>query len=282
MDDRRADADTADYFELFELAKKAARVAATIHRQGMGLTHEVATKSSRTDLVTEIDRESELAIVHTLLEARPDDAILGEEGAARQGRSGVRWVIDPLDGTVNYVYGYPAFAVSICAEIAGKYRVGVVHDSFHDHVYGAILGHGATCNGRSLTVSAASELPEALLSTGFGYDAAMRARQAQIAATILPRARDIRRSGSAAIDLCHLAAGQIDGYYETGLNAWDYAAGGVIATAAGARVAAFFSETGLRPLIVAGNLLLVEKLLDVLGEIGVIKRHEAQVDLWGS
>jgi myo-inositol-1(or 4)-monophosphatase len=269
-----------DLHALFTLAKEAAALGAAIHREGLTATHTVKTKSSRTDLVTEIDKEAERTIVKALLAARPDDAIVAEEGSAREGTSGVRWVIDPLDGTVNYVYGYPAFAVSICAEIDGKYRVGVVHDSFHGRVYGGIIDEVATRDGVPLQVTSATELADALLGTGFSYNAETRGWQARKVAQVLPRARDIRRSGSAAIDLCLLAAGQIDGYYETGLNAWDYAAGGVIATAAGARVLAFFPKAGPAPLIVAANPVLVGKLLDLLGEIGVINPNEGHVELW--
>lgn len=269
-----------DLYALFTLAKDAAAVAAAIHREGMNATHTVNTKSSRTDLVTEVDKEAEIAIVKAILEARPDDAIVAEEGSAREGSTGVRWVIDPLDGTVNYVYGYPGFAVSICAEIDGTYRVGVVHDSFHGRVYGGIIDRVATCDGVPLKVASGGELADALLSTGFSYNAEVRSWQAQKVAQVLPRARDIRRSGSAAIDLCLLAAGQIDGYYEAGLNAWDYAAGGVIATAAGARVLTFFPKTGPAPLIVAANPVLAAKLVDLLSEIGAIHPNEARLELW--
>ena len=270
-----------DLFELLTLAKQTAALGAAIHREGMGAEHRVATKSTRTDLVTEIDREAENTMVKALVKARPDDAIVAEEGSARDGKTGVRWIIDPLDGTVNYVYGYPAFAVSICAEVDGKYRVGVVHDSFHGRVYAGILGHGANCDGVPIRVNPVAELSDALLGTGFSYHAAARARQGEQLARVLPRARDIRRSGSAAIDLCLLATGQIDAYYEAGLNPWDYAAGGVIATEAGARVMAFFPKSGPVPLIVAGNPRISEKLFDLLSEIGAIDPCEAQVKLWG-
>ena len=148
----------------------------------------------------------------------------------------MRWVIDPLDGTTNYVYGYPAFAVSIAVEIDGRPQIGVVHDSSSGHVYRAISGFGAVCDERPLRVREQPDLAKALVATGFSYEAAQRERQGLVVAQLLSRVRDLRRGGSAALDLCHVAAGHVDAYWETGLAPWDYAAGLVIAREAGAEV----------------------------------------------
>jgi myo-inositol-1(or 4)-monophosphatase len=186
---RPAGLPAVDLHALLALAKDTAALAAAIHREKLGTVHRVGTKSSRTDIITEVDREAEQVIVGALAKARPDDAIVAEEGSARQGTSGIRWLVDPLDGSVNYVYGYPAFSVSIGVEVDGQPRVGVVHDSFYGRVYSAVIGRGAICDGVPLAVSQVEELPDALLATGFGYDADVRAWQAQKLARVLPRVR---------------------------------------------------------------------------------------------
>ncbi|MDQ6909475.1 MAG: inositol monophosphatase [Actinomycetota bacterium] len=196
----------------------------------------VGTKTSATDMVTEIDRASEGFIVKGLIERRPDDGILGEEGASREGTTGLRWVIDPLDGTTNYLYGLPAFAVSIAVELDGRAVVGVVADPSRDETFTAIEGGGAHRNGNPITVSGATDLPTALVATGFGYRRDQRARQARVLTEVLPAVRDVRRFGSAALDLCWVACGRLDAYYEVGIQHWDVAAGGLIALEAGAHV----------------------------------------------
>jgi myo-inositol-1(or 4)-monophosphatase len=196
----------------------------------------VDTKTSATDMVTEIDRASEAFIVKALIEGRPDDGILGEEGASREGTTGLRWVIDPLDGTTNYLYGLPAFAVSIAAELDGRAVVGVVADPSHNETFTATEGGGAFRNGSPIAVSGASDLATALIATGFGYRRDQRARQARVLTEVLPAVRDVRRFGSAALDLCSVACGRLDAYYEVGIQHWDVAAGGLIASEAGAHV----------------------------------------------
>jgi myo-inositol-1(or 4)-monophosphatase len=186
-------------------------------------------------LVTEIDRASEALIVSGLREARPGDAIVGEEGTADPGTSGVRWLVDPLDGTTNYLYGYRAFAVSIAAEIDDKVVVGVVADASNGEVFTAVRGAGAHCDGRALQMADHVDLATALVGTGFSYLAERRARQARVLTAVLPAVRDIRRGGSAALDLCWLAAGRLDAFYEKGLGPWDSAAGLLVAIEAGAR-----------------------------------------------
>ncbi|QCX80778.1 Inositol-1-monophosphatase [Streptomyces sp. YIM 121038] len=222
---------------LLELAVRAARTAGDLLLEGAASgPPEVRTKSSATDLVTAFDRASEERVVEVLTAARPDDGILGEEGGERPGRSGVRWVIDPLDGTANFVSGYPAFVVSVAAERDGRTEVGVVHDPSRRETFTAVRGRGAARDGRALTVSGPDRLEQALVSTGFSSDPAARARQAALAAQVVRHVRDIRSSGSAALDLCWVAAGRLGAYYESGTRLWDRAAGVLIAEEAGAWV----------------------------------------------
>lgn len=196
----------------------------------------VSTKSSATDPVTEVDREVEALLVAALLAARPDDGVVGEEGADRTGSSGVRWLVDPIDGTVNFLYGIPGCNVSVAAEHGGRIVAGAVVDPLHDDVFAAARGHGATRNGTPIACTTVAEPALALVGTGFGYDPERRRRQAEVLARVLPAVRDIRRVGAAAVDLCWVACGRLDGYYERGLQAWDWAAGGLVATEAGAVV----------------------------------------------
>jgi myo-inositol-1(or 4)-monophosphatase len=187
-------------------------------------------------MVTSMDRASERHIVDGIRAVRPDDAIVGEEGTADTGTSGVRWIIDPLDGTTNYLYALPAFAVSIAVEVDGEVVAGVVADPSHRETFAATLGGGATCNGKPITCSAATTLAHALVGTGFSYEPERRARQGAVVAQLLPRARDVRRFGAAALDLCWVACGRLDAFYERGLQRWDLEAGGLVAREAGAAV----------------------------------------------
>jgi myo-inositol-1(or 4)-monophosphatase len=230
-------ADVVDADDLLALAVDVAREAAALLTDGLSEARVVLhTKSTLTDLVTEYDRRSEQLIVERLLAVRPDDGILGEEGADRLGRSGVRWIIDPLDGTTNYLYGFPAFAVSIAAECDGTVVAGVVHDAARDECFTAALGGGALLDGQPIDCNVDPDLATALVGTGFSYDPGERRRQAEVVTQILPVVRDLRRAGAAAIDLCAVAAGRLDAFYERGLKIWDYAAGALIATEAGAWV----------------------------------------------
>jgi myo-inositol-1(or 4)-monophosphatase len=206
----------------------------------------IDTKSSPTDVVTEMDRRSEALITEWIRAIRPGDTVLGEEGGQTLGghddpdRARVRWVVDPLDGTVNYLYGLPDWAVSIAAEVDGKILAGVVEVPRFGETFTAMVGHGAWLHrdGRAIPLRCTSgiALGQALVGTGFGYDAARRRVQGEVVAALLPHVRDIRRGGSAAADLCSVAAGRMDAFYERGLNYWDYAAGGLIAREAGAQV----------------------------------------------
>jgi myo-inositol-1(or 4)-monophosphatase len=183
-----------------------------------------------------MDRAAERLIVDLLTAARPADGLLGEEGAARSGSSGVRWIIDPLDGTVNYLYGLPGWAVSVAAEVSGDVVAAAVAVPTWGATFTAVRGGGAWRGEDRLTGSACTDLSMALVATGFGYDADQRRRQAAAVAALLPRVRDIRRFGAAAADLCLVAAGQVDAYFERGLQPWDHAAGGLIAAEAGLAV----------------------------------------------
>ena len=229
-----------DLDALLDLATGLARDAGALLLDGRASARvdgaSVVTKTSATDLVSDMDRASEKLVVEGLARARPQDAILAEEGASREGSSGVRWVIDPLDGTTNYLYGHPAWGVSIAAEVDGKGVVGVVYDPTRDELFSGVVGRGAACNGEKVVPSEASDLSQSLVATGFSYLPERRARQARILATLLPAVRDIRRMGAATLDLCWVACGRVDAYYESGLQPWDLAAGAVIAAAAGARV----------------------------------------------
>ncbi|MGH9265798.1 MAG: inositol monophosphatase family protein [Acidimicrobiales bacterium] len=225
----------ADLHQLLDLAETLARSAGDLLLEGAGgLRVDVTTKSSGTDMVSEMDRASETLIVDGILAARPDDAILGEETGGRDGTSGVRWVIDPLDGTTNYLYRHPIWAVSIGVEVDGQVEVGVVAAPGLQEVFTAVRGKGAWLNGDPIAVSEETDLASALVGTGFAYVASRRAAQAAVLPHLLPAVRDIRRYGVAALDLCWVACGRLDGYFEAGGQPWDVAAGLLIAGEAGA------------------------------------------------
>lgn len=228
---------------------------------------EIREKSAAGDLVTEIDRAGERAIVEGILAARADDAILGEEGTDRAGTSGVRWVIDPLDGTASYVRGYPGYAVSIGIEVDGRPAVGVVEDALGRVTVG-VAGRGAERDGRPVRPSERSTLAESVLATGFGYDPEMRIREARTLTELIGRVADIRRSGSAAVDLCAVACGEVDAYFELHLAPWDTAAGAVVVEAAGAVFRQFEQPDGER-LTVASPVGLLEPVLGLLGDAGL-------------
>jgi myo-inositol-1(or 4)-monophosphatase len=221
----------------------------------------VGVKSSATDMVSDADREAEAAIGRLLRAERPDDALLAEEGAAERGSSGRRWVVDPLDGTTNYLYRYPAWCVSVALEDADGAVLGVVHDPERGETFRAERGGGAVLNGAPIRVRDHDRLETALVATGFGYDPEVRRAQAEVVLRALPRVRDIRRGGSAAIDLCWLAAGRLDGYWERGLKPWDWAAGRLIVIEAGGAV---IELPGRRSGLVAGAPGLVEELAELV------------------
>ena len=225
---------------LFELARTVGREAAlyVLGARPQGRVDVASTKSSPTDVVTAIDEECERLIRARILTARPDDGFQGEEGDDVHGSSGVRWVVDPIDGTVNFVYGLPFYAVSIAAEVDGEVQIGYVMNIANADEFGAIRGEGAwtwsSDLGRiRLRAPVVPRLDQALVATGFNYVPEIRTKQAAAVARMLPQVRDIRRTGSAALDLCALAQGNYDAYVEQGLKPWDLAAGGLIAREAG-------------------------------------------------
>ena len=220
--------------DLRALAEAVAREAGALLRQAFaGPQLQVSSKSTPTDLVSEADHAAERLIRRRLSEARPADAILGEEGGDTAGTSGVRWIVDPLDGTVNFLFGIPQWAVSVACEDADGTLVGVVYDPNRHELWSAERGGAALLDGTPVHGSEREDLATALVATGFGYDAEVRRAQAAVAARVLPAVRDVRRLGSAALDLAWAACGRYDAFYEHGLNAWDLAAGTLICERAG-------------------------------------------------
>ncbi|MFI0371076.1 inositol monophosphatase family protein [Actinomadura sp. 1N219] len=259
--------------DLLELAAETAREAGRmlVDKRPAGGPDVVQTKSSPTDVVTRMDRAAEQLVIERIRAARPDDAFLGEEGGDRSGGSGVRWVVDPIDGTVNYLYDLPDWAVSIAAEVDGTAVAGVVEIPRRGESYTAVRGAGAlqhTASGtRELRVNSRVPLDKALVATGFGYAAGRRARQAQVLTGVLPNVRDIRRAGSCCVDLCSLAAGRVDAYYERGVQAWDIAAGGLIVREAGGRVEGLHGAAPGPELTIAAGPGTFEALHDLLAPL---------------
>ncbi|MEW2494273.1 inositol monophosphatase family protein [Streptomyces nodosus] len=255
--------------ELLEIALEAATRAGAFLRDGRPEDLGVAaTKTSAIDVVTEMDIAAEKLITGLLTDRRPEDGLLGEEGASVEGTSGVEWVIDPIDGTVNYLYGLPGWAISIAARKDGETLVGVVHAPMRGETFRAVRGEGAFLNDRPVRVRPAPDLGFALVGTGFGYLTERKIHQAEVVLQLIPEVRDIRRAGSAAIDLCDVAAGRLDAYYERGLNPWDYAAGDLIAREAGALTGGRPGEPLSPALTIAAPPGLFEQLRTRLDELG--------------
>lgn len=242
--------------DLLALAVATARAAADLVRErAAGVVEVAATKSTATDVVTEADRDTEALIRRLISQERPDDAFFGEEGEETLGTSGVRWIVDPIDGTVNFLYGLPSYAVSIAAEYAGEVVAGAVVDVPRGTLYAAFRqpdgSVAAVKDGEPIGVRQPAELGQRLIATGFSYDAELRRVQAEALVRLLPLVRDVRRIGSAALDICGVAEGTLDGYLEEGLHLWDHAAAGLVAEAAGARWEATTGIGGRRFVIVA-------------------------------
>jgi myo-inositol-1(or 4)-monophosphatase len=269
---------------LAELACSVAREAGDLLLTRHGRVTVVETKSSPTDVVTEMDRAAEELIRRRILAARPGDSILGEEGgleaapaaAAAPGdpaAAPVRWIVDPLDGTVNYLYGLPDWAVSIAAEVNGTVVAGAVRVPVRGSLFTATAGGGAwlqpaaDAEPQRLACNSGVPLGRALVGTGFGYEATRRVVQGQVVAVLLPRVRDIRRGGSAAVDLCSVAAGRLDAFYERGLHDWDFAAGGLIAREAGAQVAGLQGRPASESMTLAAGPGLFAELHDLLASL---------------
>jgi myo-inositol-1(or 4)-monophosphatase len=264
--------------ELRALAVGVAREAGDLLADRAGEVEVAATKSSPTDVVTEMDRRSEELIRSRILAARPSDAILGEEGGliGNADNAPVLWVIDPLDGTVNYLYGLHDWAVSIAAEVGGaagkRIVAGAVYVPARGELFSAHLGDGAVLesagSGRTgLRATPGVPLERALIGTGFGYLAGRRKVQGEVVAAMLPRIRDIRRIGVASVDLCAVAAGRLDGFYERGLNYWDWAAGALIAAEAGATVGGLNGRPISPSMAVAAGPGLFGPLADALAAL---------------
>ncbi|TNM68898.1 inositol monophosphatase [Streptomyces sp. NP160] len=262
---------------LADLAECAARAAGALVREGRAERGGVtATKSSRSDVVTAMDTASEQLIRRVLRAERPQDAVLGEEGGTTGGTSGLTWVVDPIDGTVNYVYGIPAYAVSV-AVVAGEpapphWRpvAGCVHNPETGETWTASLGGGARLDGEPVHAAAGPPLAEALVGTGFGYTASRRAEQADVVARLLPRVRDVRRIGSAALDLCYVASGRLDAFYERGLNPWDAAAGWLVAAEAGVSLVGLDGAGASQDMLVAAPPALALELAAELSRAGAL------------
>jgi myo-inositol-1(or 4)-monophosphatase len=233
---------------------------------------ELDEKSTPTDIVTHMDKAAEALIVEGLIQARPHDGLLGEEGAEREAQSGRTWVIDPIDGTINYMYQLPFWCVSIgLVDSDGRGIVGVVHAPALNKTWIAKRDGGAwlvsSANTRRITVSSQENLAFALMGTGFGYSSERRSQQARVLNTVLPQIRDIRRLGSCAIDLCLVAEGQLDGFYEKGVHTWDHAAGSLIALEAGAQVSGLFGQPAGNDMFVATNPHIHRDLLTILESV---------------
>jgi myo-inositol-1(or 4)-monophosphatase len=273
-DGAEASADTWSPDRLLVLARDvAARAAAHIlSARPEGRVTVAATKSSSTDPVTEIDRATERLIRREVSAVRPGDGFVGEEGGSQSGSSRVAWVVDPIDGTVNFVYGIPAYSVSIAVQVDGRVVAGVVRNVVSGEEYSAVLGGGArrTADGREvvLQVPDGAGLAGALLSTGFSYDAERRVEQAKAVAGLIGQVRDIRRFGSAALDLCSVADGRVDAYVERGLSSWDHSAGVLIVREAGGVVTGLDGGEPDERLLVAAGPRLHPQLREVVASAG--------------
>jgi myo-inositol-1(or 4)-monophosphatase len=264
------------YDDLLAIARSTAVTAGRLaHRRRVDGVEVADHKSSPVDVVTAADRETEALIRSLLADARPDDGFLGEEGAADAGTSGLTWVVDPIDGTVNYLYGIPHWAVSI-ALVEGepdpttwRALVGCVVNPVSGEIYTATAGGGAFSGDQQLHVAEPVSLDQALIGTGFGYDARVRAEQGAVVAALLPRVRDIRRFGSAALDVCAVATRRLNGYFERGLQPWDHAAAALVATEAGAIVAGRDGAPASHELLVAAPAGLARNLEKTLVELGL-------------
>jgi myo-inositol-1(or 4)-monophosphatase len=261
--------------ELLTLAVAVALQAGDLLAGHRARPEVVGTKSSPTDVVTEMDQAAERLIRARILAERPDDAILGEEGGQTGGETPVRWIVDPLDGTVNYLYGLPDWAVSIAAEVGGQVVAGAVCVPRRNALYGAFAGGGAwlaardvPADRRPLACRGDVAMSAALIATGFGYERARRVVQGQVLSAVLPRVRDIRRNGACSVDLCSLAAGNVDGYYERGVQYWDIAAGTLIAREAGAVVGGLAGKPAGPSMTIGAGPGLFAELHDLLLGLG--------------
>ena len=221
--------------ELLKLAESVARATGSLLMDRPD-SFTLTEKSSAVDFATQMDQQAEEMIVKLILAQRPDDGIIGEEGAARQSKSGITWVIDPIDGTVNYLYDLPGWCISIAAKDENGGLIGVVYSPSTNSLWKAKRGGGAFLNNSPIRCNEPVQLNRALVGSGFAYDIERRKVQAEFMARFLPEIRDLRRLGACAVDICHVASGSLDAFFEAGVNEWDYAAAGLIAAEAGAKV----------------------------------------------
>jgi myo-inositol-1(or 4)-monophosphatase len=253
----------ADLDELLDLATRAAHEAGRLVIRTPNDSLQAAIKSSPTDFVTKMDHASEELIRRIILTVRPDDGMVGEEGTSRPSRSGVSWLVDPIDGTTNYLRDLPNYSISIAAAREKETLLGVVYDPTLVETFAAIRGRGATLNSAPITCSVTA-LSESIIATGFSYSSDQRARQAEVLRSVLPSVGDIRRPGSAAVSLCWVACGRLDAFYETGLQPWDYAAGSLIAREAGADIQGAQEILARSELIVASAPSVTAGLREIL------------------
>lgn len=254
--------------ELLDMCVSLVSGAAVLVRDARRAGMSVATKSTATDLVTDVDTKCEQWLRQQILGRRPDDAILGEETAGSSGSSGVRWLVDPIDGTVNFVLGIPLYAVSVAAEVDGEVVAGAVANPVSGELFRASRGGGAFCGEQRLTGPRAVPLDRAVVGTGFGYDVRLRTGQGAVAARLLGHIADLRRLGCAALDLCFLAAGRLDAYFEAGLHVWDYAAGGLIVAEAGGVVSGLHDRAPSTRLYAAAGPALAPAFFGLLESLG--------------
>jgi myo-inositol-1(or 4)-monophosphatase len=254
-----------------DIALQAGALAALRRSQGVEVA---ASKSSPVDVVTAADRETETLIRSLLADARPDDGFYGEESDASSGSSGLHWIVDPIDGTVNYLYGIPHYAVSVAVvegnpdPLTWNAIAGCVVNPVSGEVFTATNGGGAFLNDAGIQIAERVSLSQSLIATGFAYDAAMRGRQGAVIAQLLPEVRDIRRLGTASLDLCFVAAGRVNAYFERTLSPWDHAAGALIAREAGAVVKGFGDAAPSSVVVIAAHpnaVVELEKMLITLG-----------------
>lgn len=257
--------------EALPVAWRCATTAGAFLRDERPRALAVDTKSSPTDAVSIMDRSSEQLIVREVLAAFPEDGFLGEEGGERPSLSGRRWIVDPLDATVNYLYGIPLWGVSVALEDEQGTVIGVVAVPESDEVYVAVRGAGSWLvergRVRRLHGGGCTDLGQALVATGFGYSADRRKRQAQVVAGVISQVRDIRRTGCAVVDFCWLARGRLDAFYEYGLNPWDHAAGALIAREAGIIVTSLTGGQDLDHFFVAAAPAIAQDLREVLATL---------------
>ena len=261
------DVDEPNVESLLEVAITAAQCAGELLLERFGgPATGVRSKASPTDLVSDADRQSEKILLDVIAKERPEDGVVSEESDARVSRSGVTWVIDPLDGTVNFLFGIPVWAVSIAIEDRNGTVVGVVHDPTREETFTAVRGAGARLNGDVIRVSERSDLASALVGTGFSYSKELRRAQGEVVRRVLPAVRDIRRAGSAALDLAYVSCGRLDCFYEADMKIWDNSAGSLLVREAGGVVSVLRAPVADQEGVLAAGPSLHDELRDLIDD----------------